>query len=122
MKPITIPFAILYLRGFAIIIKYAGTAISKRSLSTFPNEDAIITHTLDSADPATSGVITNGNGEKNKTRWNRTPVTYRNKARSCSRNNIPNRFNVGSCSQQEVLTHPIRHRDQCSGRVKEIYE
>ena len=75
MNPIAIPVAILYANGIVIIIKNAGTAISKRSQSIFPNDETINIPTIIKAGAVTAGVITPNNGEKNNASKKRTAVT-----------------------------------------------
>ena len=75
MKPMAIPVAMLYVRGIAIIVKNAGTAISNLVHSILPSVDTISTPTIINAGAVTSEVMTNNNGEKNKASKNRTPVT-----------------------------------------------
>ena len=70
-----IPVAILYDNGIAIIVKNAGTAISKRVHSIFPNEETINTPTIINAGAVTAAVTTDNNGKKNSDKINNPAVT-----------------------------------------------
>ena len=75
MNPIAIPVAILSLSGIVMIVRNAGTAISKRFHSILPRLDTIRIPTMISAGAVTSDVITSNNGEKKSAKRNNTPVT-----------------------------------------------
>lgn len=75
MNPTAIPVAILNESGIAIIVRKAGTAISKRDQSIFANEETISTPTITNAAEVTGAVTTDSNGKKNRESKNNAAVT-----------------------------------------------
>ena len=65
----------LYERGMAIIVRNAGTAISKRLQSILPREETINTPTMISAGAVTGAVTTDNTGKKNNASKKNPAVT-----------------------------------------------